>query len=297
MSVPSELSLPPPAVTFGLPNARAARRRRIVKVIPSLVFGVLGLVTLAAAAADLVPRSPTDIDLAARLTPPLASAQLLGTDALGRDLFSRLVHGARISVIVVGISVLLGGGIGTLLGVLAGHRRGQLEALIMRTTEISLGFPLIILAILLAAVYGPNLNNVIVILSLGMWAHFARIARAETISLEQKQFVTAARVIGASNLRIACVYFLPHLLNSLLVLGSLQAASAIQIEAGLSFFGAGVPPPAPSWGSMIADGRQYVLSAWWITVIPGLAIACVVLALNLLGDFLRDALDPTLRRR
>jgi peptide/nickel transport system permease protein len=295
MTVQTELSLPPPTVTFVLPSKKA-HRPRIVNVIPSVMFGVLGVVVLAAAAADLVPRSPTDIDLAARLTPPLASAQLLGTDALGRDLFSRLVHGARISVVVVGTSVLLGGGIGTLLGIAAGHRRGQLEALIMRTTEISLGFPLIILAILLAAVYGPNLGNVIIILSLGMWAHFARIARAETLSLEHKQFVIAARVLGASNLRIIRVYFLPHLLNSLLVLGSLQAASAIQIEAGLSFFGAGVPPPAPSWGSMIADGRQYVLSAWWITVIPGLAIAGVVLALNLVGDFLRDALDPTLRR-
>lgn len=165
----------------------------------------------------------------------------------------------------------------------------------MRLTEITLGFPLIIVAILLASIYGPNLGNVVLVIALFQWPQFARLVRAQTVQLRERQFVLAARVSGASTLHIVRRHYVPHVSSSLFILASILAAGAIQIEAGLDFFGAGIAPPAPSWGSIINDGRPYILTAWWICAAAGLAISFMVLSLNMLGDYLRDALDPQLK--
>jgi peptide/nickel transport system permease protein len=239
---------------------------------------------------------PTVTTLSQRLQPPLSSAHLLGTDSLGRDVLSRLLHGSRISLAVAATAVLVGGGVGLCLGLAAGYFGGRLDSVIMRIGEVFLGFPLIIFAILFAAVFGPSFAVVAVILSLGMWARFARLVRGETLSLKQREFVLAARMAGASHVWIMVRHVLPHLFSSLLILASLQAAWSIIIEASLSFFGAGVPPPAPSWGGMVNDGRDFLLTAWWLASFPGLAIVTLVLSLNLLGDWARDYLDPRLRR-
>jgi peptide/nickel transport system permease protein len=199
------------------------------------------------------------------------------------------------SLAVVAISVLFGLGIGTLLGILGGYFGGAIDALIMRIGDIFLGFPLILFAVLFAAVFGPSFTNVVIILALGMWARFARIARAEALSVRQKEFVEAARAVGASNFRIMRYHVLPHQINSLMITISLQAAWAVVVESSLSFLGAGVPPPIPTWGGMVSEGREFVTTAWWVPFFPALLIVLLVLSLNLLGDWLRDELDPRLR--
>jgi peptide/nickel transport system permease protein len=257
---------------------------------------LVGLILMAILADVLSPYSPTVQTLSQRLQPPLSSAHLLGTDSLGRDVFSRLLHGSRISLGVAATAVLIGGGIGISLGLLAGYTGGRLDNLIMRIGEVFLGFPLIILAILFASVFGPSFGVVATILALGMWARFARLVRGETLSLKEREFVLAARMAGASSVWIMLRHILPHLVSSILILASLQAAWSIIIEASLSFLGAGVPPPAPSWGGMVNDGRDFLTVAWWLAFFPGLAIVALVLSLNLLGDWARDYLDPRLRR-
>ena len=247
--------------------------------------------------ADLIsPYSPTDVALSKRLLGPFSPGYFLGSDQLGRDILSRIIHGSRVSLSVVAVSVIVGGGVGTALGIISAYFGKAVDAFIMRTADTMLGFPLMILAILFAAVFGPSFTNVVVILVLGMWARFARIARGETLSLKEKDFVAAARVMGASPMQIIWRHIAPHLVSSLVIMVSLQGAWAVIVEAGLSFFGVGVPPPAPSWGGMISDGRQFVTTAWWVPFFPGVAITLLVLSLNLLGDWLRDHLDPRLRQ-
>jgi peptide/nickel transport system permease protein len=209
---------------------------------------------------------------------------------------SRLIHGTRVSLSVAALSIVIGGILGTALGIAAGYFGRAVDAFIMRLADVMIGFPLLILAILFAAVFGPTFTNVVIILVLVMWAKFARIARGETLSLKQKDFISAARVAGASPLQIIWRHIAPHLLNSVLIMASLQAAWAVILEASLSFLGAGVPPPAPSWGGMISAGREFVTTAWWLPFFPGVAITLLVLSLNLLGDWLRDHLDPRLRQ-
>lgn len=284
-----------PAVRVAQPVKRRSFTRGLG--VPVLTIGVLVLMLLVGLLAELLaPRSPIEVSLVNRLKPPLTPGYLLGTDALGRDILSRMVYGARISIVVAVVAVALGGAVGTILGIAAGYFGGWVDVLTMRVAEILLGFPLIIVGILLAAVFGPGLVNVLIILFLTVWPRFARIARGETLSLREKDYVAAARIVGSSPLRITWEHILPHLLSSLLILASLQAASAVVIEASLSFFGIGVPAPAPSWGGMISDGRQYVATQWWVAVMPGLAIVLLVLSLNLLGDWLRDHFDPRLRQ-
>ena len=277
------------------PGARIKRRWKPTAVPLLPLLGLLSIV-VSSFVAGLAAHSPQDVELGSRLKPPGSPGYLLGTDALGRDVFSRLLAGSRLSLEVATSSVLISAVVGISLGVFAGQQGGRTDAVIMRLVEITQGIPLIIIAILLAAVYGPSLQNVIVIVGLFQWPQFARIARAQTMSLRERQFVLASRAAGASNWLLIRRHFLPNLLSSILILASLLAAGAIQAEAGLSFLGAGVPPPTPSWGSMVSDGRQYVTTAWWIALFPGLAISMFVLCLNSLGDYLRDRLDPQLRR-
>jgi peptide/nickel transport system permease protein len=278
-------------------RTRYRRRWRLSFYVGLLAGAMLICLILMAVLADaLAPYPPTVQTLAQRLQPPLTSNHPLGTDSLGRDVFSRLLYGSRVSLGVAATAVLIGGGIGICLGLVAGYFGGRLDSLIMRVGEVFLGFPLIIFAILFAAVFGPSFTVVAVILALGMWARFARLVRGETLSLKEREFVLAARMAGASDLWIMWRHILPHLLSSILILASLQAAWSIIIEASLSFFGAGVPPPAPSWGGMVNDGRDFLFTAWWLGVFPGLAIVMLVLSLNLFGDWARDYLDPRLRR-
>jgi peptide/nickel transport system permease protein len=276
---------------------RSFKRRTTLPLVPCVTIGIIVAMVMIAVLADVIaPYSATETALRSRLLPPFSPGHILGTDQLGRDILSRLIQGARVSLSVAALCIVIGGGAGAILGIVAGYFGRMVDAFIMRVADIMIGFPLLILAILFAAVFGPSFTNVVVILVLVMWAKFARIARGETLRLKEKDFISAARVAGASPLRIIWQHIAPHLLNSVLIMASLQAAWAVILEASLSFLGAGVPPPAPSWGGMISDGREFVTTAWWLPFFPGVAITLLVLSLNLLGDWLRDHLDPRLRQ-
>lgn len=238
--------------------------------------------------------------LADRLRPPFStlsdgSLSLAGTDQLGRDIAAQVIQGARVSFLVAGGTILLGGGGGLVLGMVAGYFGGKIDAVIMRLADIQLAFPGILLAILLAAVLGPSLMNVIVVLAILNWVTFARLVRASTIAVREREFVDSARVMGLGNMMILRRYILPAVLTPFIVTATVQVGLMIVAEASLSFLGLGVPANVASWGATIANGREYLNSAWWIATIPGLALAFVVLTLGTLGDALRDKLDPKLR--
>ena len=221
---------------------------------------------------------------------------LLGTDKVGRDILSRIIYGSRISVIVAGIAVLIAGTIGTALGISAGFFGKWVDAIVMRFVDISLSIPIILLALVLAAAVGASFGTVIIVLVLLLWAHYARLARGVTLTIKSADFIARAQVAGASNTRIMVYHILPNVVNSLVVLATLQVGFVIIIESTLSFLGAGIPRPNPAWGLMVADGRDLIISHWWVAFFPGLAIMLVVLSMNLLGDWLRDKLDPKQRQ-
>jgi peptide/nickel transport system permease protein len=277
---------------------RLAALRR-VPVVPLTIITLMVLTALLANV--LTPYSPVDISLPDRLRPPFweqggSLAHPLGTDPMGRDLLTRMIYGGRISLLVGLLGLLLGGGVGAVLGLIAGYAGGRVDAFLMRTTDTALSFPIILFAILLVVILGGSLFTVVLAVALVLWARFARVIRGEALSIRARDFVALARVAGSSPLRIIVVHLFPNVLNTLVVLLSLQVGWVIIVEASLSFLGAGVPPPTPTWGSMIAEGRDYIASAWWVSFFPGLAILVTVLAFNLFGDWLRDALDPTLRQ-
>jgi peptide/nickel transport system permease protein len=209
---------------------------------------------------------------------------------------TRIIHGARVSLVVVALTLGLGGGLGLVLGLLAGYHGGRLDSFLMRAADITMAFPIILFAILLVAILGGGMFNVVVSIGVVLWARYARVIRGEVLSLMQRDFIARARVNGCSDLRIIFVHLFPNVLNTLMVLLSLQVGWLIIVESSLSFLGAGIPPPTPSWGSMIAEGRDYITRAWWVSLFPGLAIALTVLAFNLFGDWLRDTLDPRQRQ-
>ncbi|NYT49801.1 ABC transporter permease [Parapusillimonas granuli] len=255
---------------------------------------------LAAVFADyLVLHDPLAINPGARLLPPVFAGGSwdypLGTDRLGRDIFSRIILGAQVSLGVAVTTIMLGGFVGTLLGLVAGYRGGWIDALIMRSADGFLAFPSILLALVLAVTVGPSFMVVVVVLALVLWARFARLVRGEVLSIKGRDYVLLARVAGAGGLYIVLRHILPNILNTLVVLCTLQVGWAIIVEASLTFLGAGVPPPTPTWGGMVAEGLDYIESAWWISVMPGVAILFVVFSYNLVGDWLRDILDPQLR--
>ena len=267
----------------------------------SVYLLVIGVVIFAGIFAGVIsPHDPDKQVIVERLQGPVWQTgdwnHVFGTDALGRDQFSRVIHGARISltvvVIVIPVAVLLG----TLLGLLAGWRLGLVDRGIMRVVDVQLAFPAILVAVLLAAITGPSLRNVIIILTIFLWAPFARLVRAETIALRERDYVLAAQTIGARDSRILGSHVLPNLVNSIIVLATLQLATVIIAEASLSFLGVGAEIGTPSWGSMVAEGRDLLSIKFWLVGIPGLAIVIVALVANLMGDWLRDFLDPRLRR-
>lgn len=220
---------------------------------------------------------------------------LLGTDELGRDIASRIIYGARPTLFVAVFSLLFGAAVGTLIGLIAGILGGAVDAVLMRTADAFLSLPIILIALFLVMVLGPSMGNVILAIGILIWARYARIVRGETLKLRQLDFIGAAKVAGCSWLNIMYRHFLPNVMPTLLVLVTLMLGWVILIEATLSFLGAGIPPPTPAWGSMVADGRGLLTTAWWVSSFPGLVIMLLVLTLNTLGDQLRDAWDPKLR--
>jgi len=248
----------------------------------------------------IAPHDPIKGSLSARLKPPMwekggTSTYPLGTDKVGRDVLSRIIHGARVSLRVSLEAIIVSGVIGTTLGLLSGYFGGRIDAFIMRLVDISLGLPIILVALVFVAALGPSFGTVIAVITVLLWARYARQVRGETLSIKERDFVARARVAGASHFRIMFRYLLPNVVNSLIVLATLQVGFVILLESSLSFLGAGIPRPIPAWGLMVADGRELIVTAWWISMFPGLAIMLTVLALNLVGDWLRDRLDPKLK--
>jgi ABC-type dipeptide/oligopeptide/nickel transport system permease subunit len=262
---------------------------------------LLGLLGAALTAPWLAPFDPFEQDIMSRLQPPAwmpggSSEHLLGTDGVGRDLLSRIIHGSRISLVVGLTAVLLQVVIGVALGLAAGYYRGWVDSGISFMVNVMLGFPFILLAMSLVAVLGPSLQNIIIALGLTGWPIFTRVTRVETLKLRDLEFVLAARSLAFSTLRIVGKHILPNLLPSILVLATVEVARAIIRESLLSFLGLGIQPPTPSWGAMLAEGRDYMLMQWWLAAFPGLAIFLSALGINLLGDGLRDMIDPHLRK-
>jgi peptide/nickel transport system permease protein len=249
----------------------------------------------------LAPHDPVAQETRASLLPPAWSvggsrAHLLGTDLLGRDILSRIIFGARVSLVVGVLSVLATLVLGVVLGLAAGYHGGLLDDVLMRLADIQLAIPMMVFAAAIMAVLGPSLRNLVLVLAITGWVLFTRVTRGLVLTLREQDFVEATRALGSADGRIVVRHLLPHLVSPLVVLATLEVGRRIVFEASLSFLGLGVRPPTPSWGSMLSDGREYLLVAWWPSTFPGLAITGVVLALNLVGDWLRDRLDPRLRQ-
>ena len=272
-----------------------------LKGAPYIPLFIIVVFVLCAILANLITTQDAySVQLPNRLIPPFwmeggSLNHLLGTDPLGRDILTRIIFGARVSVIIAITALTIGGGFGTLVGLNAGFYGGKIDTILMRFADITLAFPLILFAILLVMVLGPSMINVIIAISLVLWARYARVIRGEVLGLMQRDFIARAKVSGASDWRIMMRHLLPNVMPTLIVLLTLQVGWVIIVEASLSFLGAGIPPPTPAWGSMLADGREYVSTAWWVTTAPGVAIMLVVLAFNLAGDWLRERLDPKQR--
>ncbi len=297
-------SLAPPASAPQTLAARPLRRAwmffRRYPVIPVATLFIV-LIIPALFAEIIAPHDPIDGDLRARLLPPAWTDggdwnYVLGADRQGRDILSRMIYGARTAALVSLAALALGGAVGALLGLLAGYFGSWWDHIIMRLVDINLSMPLILLALVLVVLFEPGTTTTIAVVALLLWSRYARQVRAEVLSLKAMDFVARARVAGASNLRIIFRHILPNVFNTIIVLATLQVGNVILLEASLSFLGAGIPPPNPAWGVMVAEGRDYIVTSWWLSVIPGLAIMLTVLSMNLFGDWLRDYLDPKLRQ-
>jgi peptide/nickel transport system permease protein len=289
-------------------SRRARILRKLTFIVPVTILSIMILMAIFADLAwlglpdvRLAPHDPEKISMPNRLMPPFWAEEgstdyLLGTDKMGRDVLSRLIFGARISLSVSLLVILITSFIGTVLGIMGGYLGGRTEAFLMRITDISLAFPPILVAMLLAVSMGPSFTTVVLAISLLGWAPYARLIRGEALRLRGMDFVAQARINGASPFRIMLRHIFPNIINPLIILMTLQVGLLIITEASLSFLGVGIPPPAPSWGNMVNDGRNLIDIAWWISTFPGIAIALVVMSGNFLGDWLRDKLDPRLRQ-
>ncbi len=275
---------------------------RLARSPTAVVGGLILLVVVAASvgASLLTPADPVKPTFSKRLQPPGglggSSAYLLGTDNLGRDILARLLYGGRISLALATSAVVLAAGAGVVVGLAAGVLGGRVDDFVMRLADVQLAFPVIMLAIAIVAVVGTSPGALVSVLALSGWVLYARTVRANVLTIRQLEYVEAARTLGASDLRIVVRHILPNTLAPILVIGSSQFATMVLLESGLSFLGMGIQPPQPSWGVMLAEGRDYLSNAWWLATIPGMAISLVVLGANLVGDGLRDLLDPHLRQ-
>jgi peptide/nickel transport system permease protein len=301
-----------PATTGVAPSparARAGAEREWVSLLRRLVrrrtalFGLLVVlaVMLAAAAAPLVaPFDPLEQDIGQRLREPgwqdaQGRVHALGTDHLGRDILSRIIFGSRVALLVGLAAVVISGVLGMVIGLVAGYFGGRLDDFLMRLADVQLAFPFILLAIAVIGVLGPSLRNIIIVIGVSSWVVYARVVRGEVLSIREREYVHAAVALGSRHWRVLVTHVLPNAFTPWLVVATLDMARVIVIESALSFLGLGVQPPTPTWGGMLADGRVYLSTAWWLATFPGLAILITVLGINLFGDGLRDTLDPRLK--
>lgn len=283
-----------------------SRLERLIHLFSRSKLAVVGaivlviLVTAAVAAPYIAPHDPNEQDLFQALKPPAwqeggTTDYLLGTDQFGRDILSRIIHGARVTLVAAFMAALVAAVFGTLLGLVAGYYGGRLDTFVMRLVDIQLGFPLVLLALTLVAILGASLRNLVLAMGVTGWMVYTRVVRGTVLSLKQREFIEAAKALGARDIRILGRHILPNLISQVLVILTLEMARMTLMEASLSYLGLGVPPPAPSWGRMLSESREYMVIAYWIVLFPGLAIMLTVLGVNFLGDGLRDALDPTLQ--
>lgn len=271
---------------------------RLLSRNPSAVAGgviIAAMVLIAIGAPFIAPYDPIRISLSERLSAP-STAHLFGTDEMGRDILSRVMHGARISLRIGVLVIVIAGGLGALIGAVAGYLGKQTDNIIMRVMDVILSFPPLVLAMAMAAALGPNLNNAIVAVAFVMIPKFARMVRGEALAVKERQFIAAARASGAGNLWIILHHILPNCFSSVIILGTLILGETILIAASLSFIGLGAQPPTPEWGAMISVGRKFLMEQWWYPTFPGLFILVTVIGFNILGDALRDVLDPRIRR-
>lgn len=287
-------------MTDTVTESTGSPRSSIWRAFGGNVFSWIGLVliliiVISAVFAPLIaPHDPLEQHIIHRLMPPSAEF-LLGTDTYGRDVLSRLIYGARVSLIVGFVAILIAMVVGSAVGILSGYIGGAFDRIVMSLVDVLLSFPTLLLGLMIAAMLGASLENLIIAIAITEMAPFARVARAPTIALKQREFIEAGRAMGFGPPRIMGVHIVPNMISDVVVMGTMWMASAIRTEAALSFIGLGVPPPAPTWGGMIREGFQNILDCWWLVVFPSLAILLTVLALNLLGDALRDAIDPKTR--
>jgi peptide/nickel transport system permease protein len=295
LSTPAALTGP---TVVHLPPRRRAVPRWRRKLTPAVVISVLILIVITALvllADPIAPVAPNVINLRARLTEPFVNPAFpLGTDATGRDIFTRVIYGGRVSLLVSVTATIAGLVLGTALGLISGFVRGRVDSVIMYLVDVQLALPFILLAVAVALVLGTSLTVLIGLAALSTWPVYARVVRGLVLTLRGREFVQAARALGASPLHIMWQHLIPNLLSSVLVLAMLNVGRIILLESGLSFIGIGVQPPTPSWGNMINEGREYLSSAWWIATMPGIALVLVTMAVGTLGDWLRDLLDVTI---
>jgi len=278
-----------------LQDVRDRTRRLRLPWIP--VFIVTVLILCALFAPLLAPHDPTLISmLDAKIAPFEDMKYILGTDIMGRDMLSRLIYGARSAMFMSVVALGTGAFVGTVLGLVAGYRGGWVDALVMRTADAALGFPTILVAMIIVVLMGAGIEIIILAVALTVWARFSRMIRGDVLSIKELDFVTAAKIAGVTTPVIIWRHIFPNTINTLMVITSLQVGQVILLEASLSFLGLGLPVGAPAWGIMVAEGRTVILDVWWLSLLPGLAITVVVLAFNFFGDWMRDSLDPKLRR-
>jgi peptide/nickel transport system permease protein len=277
-------------------RAKAARRHaRRAPIVPLVILAVL---VLSAILAPIVaPHDPLQTNLRNTLAPPFFQAggsieHIFGTDKVGRDVFSRVIYGGRVSLLLAMSVLLIGGSVGTVLGLISGYFAGKIDAVIQRGVEAILSLPTIMVALVFVFVLGQSFTSVVLILSPFIAARFTRMVRGEALSVRQQTYVSLARVAGASHWRIIVKHILPNVSATIIVIATLEVGHLILVESSLSFLGVGVPPPTPAWGLMVADGREYLVTKYWLSLVPGLAIVATVLSINWIGDWLRDVLDP-----
>lgn len=298
----ANIAIPRRLPGYGVPAVGAAVSwLRRYPIFPLAILLSL-LVIPAIFAEQVAPYDPVTGKITERLLPPAwiseeggSWAHPLGTDKVGRDILSRIIHGARVSLTVSLIAIFCGGVVGTALGLLAGYLGGWWDHIIMRLVDVKLSLQSILLALVLAAIMGPGFATVIIVIALLLWTRYARLVRGETLAIKSQDFIARARVAGASPFRIITRHVFPNVVNTIIVLATLEVGQVILLESSLSFLGVGIPRPHPAWGLMVADGRDLVVAAWWVAFFPGVAILLTVLSMNLLGDWLRDRLDPKLR--
>ncbi|MFM1650756.1 ABC transporter permease [Brevibacillus sp. B_LB10_24] len=290
-------SQPIPAGRRGRDSGLRHLARQLAKS-PTAMFGlaiIVCVVFFGFAGEWVAPFDPTQADFAKKLLPPLTEGHLLGTDQLGRDILSRIMAGTRISLIIGISTVIAAGSAGTAIGIVAGYFRGWIDVVLMRIVDVTLSFPFILLVLVINAVLGTGLRNIIISLVLAGWVVYARVVRSEVLALREKEFILSCVATGVPRWEIIVKHIVPNLFTPIIVLSSLQIATYIIAEASISFLGFGVQPPQPAWGNMLSEGKDYIFSAWWLITFPGVAIVLTALGVNLFGDWLRDVLDPEMK--